>query len=97
MYFSVVTYGQSEYSIREIVEKVDSIAEINKIDHAKIYINKVSSLGGETETRKVCIAKKQKFYFDRIFLVMDNMYFNLNKLLYFVVEEDYIEFYFQAY
>ena len=93
----IITYGQSDSFIENMIEKIDSIADVNKIDNAKIYFNKISSYGDETVTINYCVAKEQKFYFDRIFLVVNDKYFNMDKLLYFTIKENYLEFYFQSY
>jgi hypothetical protein len=76
--------GQNDCSCKKMIEKIDSISVVKNIKYC--YLNKATGHD-----------KKIKFVFDGPFLVLDNEYYNIEKLLSFIVREDYIEFYFQPY
>ena len=90
-------YSQCESQNKLMVIKIDSIAKANNIVEASIVINKLSSMGGNLNTNEFLLAKKKKFIFDGQFLVVDKNYFNLQKLLYFIVKDEQIIFVFQNY
>ncbi|MBN2350668.1 MAG: hypothetical protein JXJ22_17660 [Bacteroidales bacterium] len=94
---SLFASAQNHCSCKEMIGKIDSIAKNSNIDTGVILYNEVSSRFDNTYTDVTTLSNKGKFVFDGNFLVIDNKYFNLEKLLYFKIEKDYFKFYFQGY
>jgi hypothetical protein len=92
-----MAYSQVNGSTGSMIQKIDSISKVKKITNAKVYFHRVSSTGSSTTTDPFSLTGKQIFKFDGEFMVMGNSYFNMNKLLFFYIQKDYIEFYFQGY
>ena len=90
-------YAQSEKSHINLISQIDSIASANNIEFCTVNINMVTTKFNDTATASYSLEKKGKFSFDGQFLIAGNTYFNLYKLLYFSLKEDYIEFVFQGY
>ena len=91
-----VVNGQTDCT-KDLIHKIDSISKSKNIENGKIQFHRVTSLGDATSTDSYSLSRKQKFSFDGPFLIMGDNYYNMNKLLFFFIKEDYIEFYFQGY
>lgn len=89
------SFGQNS-SASKMIQKIDSIARVKNIKMAMIRTNQVSSTFDHPSTDAVMLVRKDKFFFDGEFLVVDDKYFNMNKLLYFYIRNNYFEFYFQS-
>lgn len=92
-----LSYGQCECSNKQMIVKIDSIAKARKIIQAKVYFNEVTNRFNLTATESRTLTDKDVFTFEGNFLVVDDHYFNLNKLLYFEVAVDHLAFFFQGY
>jgi hypothetical protein len=90
-------FGQDDCSYKTLVAKIDSIMKVKNIELGMVKFHRVTSAGESTTTESYVLNKKYKFVFDGPFLVVGGSYYNLNKLLFFFIREDYIEFYFQGY
>lgn len=90
-------WGQENLSGLQLIQKIDSISINENINKGEVKILYVSNIFDNTETREKSLTKVAHFKFDGIFLVIDDKYFNINKLLYFCVRNEKIEFYFQGY
>lgn len=90
-------YGQNNCGYQQIITTIDSISKVKNIETGIVKVFYITNLFDETKTTIENLTYKSRFYFDGQFLVIENKYFNINKLLYFCVEEDIIEFFFQAY
>ena len=91
------TYGQANSNYNRIVAKIDSVSRSENIENCVIKFHRIDSYFDSSTTRAHELTKKEKFSFDGQFMVVGKMYFNLDKLLFFTVREDYIEFCFQGY
>lgn len=90
-------YGQGDCGYKQMIAKIDSISKARNIENGMVKFHRVTSNGESSTTDSYDLTKKQKFSFDGQFLVMGNSYFNMNKLLFFFIRQDYIDFYFQGY
>lgn len=90
-------YGQDDCSYKQLIAKIDSISNAKGVETGEVYILYVTNTFDKTATRPERLTKEDKFHFDGSFLVIDNMYFNINKLLYFYINDDVVEFFFQGY
>lgn len=90
-------YGQDNCSYQQMIAKIDSISKVKNIEQGIIKFYRVSSIGESTRTESYTLSAKRVYKFDGPFLVVEGSYFNMDKLLFFFVKEDYIEFYFQGY
>lgn len=91
------TYSQNNYSNDELIQKIDSISKVKNVVKAKVKTLFVTNSFDKTDTDKKSITDVENFYFDGPFLVIENKYFNLNKLIYFYIEKNHFVFFFQAY
>ncbi len=80
-----------------MIAKIDSISNARNIENGMVKFHRVTSYGESSTTDSYGLTKKQKFSFDGQFLVIGSSYFNMDKLLFFFIREDYIDFYFQGY
>jgi len=92
-----VAYGQSDCKYKKIIEKIDSISNVMGIYTGEVIINQITTSLGKTDTSPSSISKIGKFSFDGQFLVIENKYFNIKKLLYFEIKKKKIMFFLQAY
>lgn len=92
-----VLYGQEGNATTQLRMEIDSIAKSYSIEKGTVYYRQVSSMFDNTSTSRSELSKMGKFVLHGQFLIFGNEYYNLSKLLYFVVKEDSIEFYFQGY
>ena len=90
-------YGQGDYGNKQMILKIDSISKARNIENGMVKFHRVTSIGESTTTDSYDLTRKQKFSFDGQFLVIGNSYFNMNKMLFFIIRQDYIDFYFQGY
>ncbi|TAJ11641.1 hypothetical protein DMA11_16080 [Marinilabiliaceae bacterium JC017] len=90
-------YGQDNCNYKSMIAKIDSISKAENIEIGKVKILYVTNQFDHTQTEKKSLTDKSKFHFDGQFLVIENKYFNINKLLYFYVDDGVIEFFFQGY
>ncbi|HLO61287.1 MAG TPA: hypothetical protein VK179_21225 [Bacteroidales bacterium] len=93
---SLPCQGQNQ-DIRKMISLIDSISSVKKMDLGIVHFHRISSNGESSSTESFVLSKKQPFKFEGQFLVMGGSYFNLEKLLFFFIREDYIDFYFQGY
>ncbi len=93
--FSV--YGQDNSCCKQMIATIDSISTANDIKTGQVVTLKVTSSFGSTDTGWSSITQETEFRFDGQFLVIENKYFNMNKLLYFYTKEGTITFVFQGY
>lgn len=90
-------YGQDNCSEKQLIAKIDSISTAKSAETGGVYILYVTNTFDKTATRPQRLTKDGKFHFDGSFLVIDDKYFNINKLLYFYINDDVVEFFFQGY
>jgi hypothetical protein len=90
-------YGQDNSSCKQMIATIDSISKANDIKTGHVITLMVTSSFGSTDTGWNKITQENTFRFDGQFLVIENKYFNMNKLLYFYTKEDNITFFFQGY
>jgi hypothetical protein len=81
--------GQCDCNVNRMIDKIDSISNVNNILLGQVIFNKSTSDLGQIWS------DKSEFRFDGDFLVLNGVYYNMNKLLYFSVKKKYIEFVFQ--
>ena len=92
------TKAQENIISFKLIQKIDSIAKAENITQAEIKTFLVSSRFDNTATDdNYNLSKKDKFYFDGPFIVIDGTYFNVNKLLYFRKKANAFVFFFQGY
>jgi hypothetical protein len=91
------SYGQEDCNYKQIITIVDSISKVQHIEIGKVKILFISNTFDKTDTDQRSLTKAKKFHFERQFLVIDDKYFNLNKLLYFYIKDGVFEFFFQGY
>jgi hypothetical protein len=90
-------YAQENAS-QKLIDKIDSITKAKGIENGIVSMHRLTSNATGTYTETYNIQKTpQKFFFDGQFLVMNKGYYNIDKLLYFFIRENYIDFYFQEY
>jgi len=97
LFFGFNSYGQDNCNYKEMTTKIDSISRLKNIELGRINILFVTNTFDKTDTDEKRLTKESKFHFDGQFLVIENKYFNMNKLLYFYIKKDVLEFYFQGY
>ena len=90
-------HGQDNHFTKNMISKIDSIAKVNKIKKAVVKILYITNTFDHTDTNVKSLTRINNFVFDGPFLVIENKYFNINKLLYFKIDNNYLSFYFQAY
>jgi hypothetical protein len=89
--------GQTTDPTDQMISKIDSIAKARNITAGTVYYHRITSTFDNTTTMRAMLSSKKEFSFDGRFLVMGENYFNLDKLIYFTVGRDNIDFFFQAY
>lgn len=90
-------YSQNDCSYKQVIAKIDSISRARHTITGHVKILFVSNSFDKTDTEVHKLTKVSTFYFDDRFLVIEDKYFNLDKLLYFYIEEGAFEFFFQGY
>lgn len=85
--FSASLFAQDKSYAKEMITKIDSIAKANNITIASVE-NHAAGWAGQKWTDKV------ELKFDGPFLVIANVYLNMDKLLYFTIKETKQEKYF---
>lgn len=90
-------FGQNDGSSKLMIAKIDSISKVKGIKLGQVKILLVSNMFDNTQTRESNLTKAGKFHFDGQFLVIEDKYFNINKLLYFYAKDGVFEFFFQGY
>lgn len=97
LFIGTLSYGQSATDSQQLIESIQSIAKSNKLDKASVnYLSPISfynKLGMETKT----LTRVREFRFEGQFLVIEDSYFNIDKLAYFTLKKGFIDFYFQVY
>jgi len=86
LFLSISTFCQDNNLIKSNIETIDSIAKANKIVFAEVVTNSITSNDGQVWT------KKGEFKFVGNFLMLHGKYYNMDKLLYFYIKDDYIGF-----
>lgn len=81
--------AQCDCSIKQMITQIDSIANSRNIKLGRVVFNKTASDEEADWTLKL------SYKFEGEFLVLDDTYYNLNKLLCFIIRKDYFEFAFQ--
>lgn len=82
-------HAQCDCTVIRMINKIDSISHVSNITIGQVVFNKSTSDLGQIWS------DKSEFRFDGDFLVLNGVYYNMNKLLYFSVKKKYIEFVFQ--
>jgi hypothetical protein len=90
-------YGQDNCSYKQIIAKIDSISKAKDTEIGKVKILFVTNTFDKTDTDAKSLTKESRFHFDGQFLVIEDKYFNISKLLYFYIKDGIIEFFFQGY
>lgn len=83
-FFVTNAFCQNEDIVEKNIETIDSIAKANNITMIKVIYNSTTTNDGQDWT------KKGEFEFVGNFLVLHGIYYNLDKLLYFYIKDDYI-------
>ncbi|AWG22104.1 hypothetical protein FFWV33_11575 [Flavobacterium faecale] len=96
MIITLTSYAQTTNTNNLTISKIDSIAKSKNITVATINYRSLTMFNDRQILDNSTLVKKQKFYFDGPFLVLDNYYFAIDKMFYFLIKDDYIEFYFQV-
>lgn len=97
--FTAISYSfaQSPSSAGKMILKIDSISRVTHITTGVVKSYQVGAIGDKTATDDTMLSKREKFVFDGPFLVLGGKYFNMDKLLFFFIRDDYFEFYIQSY
>lgn len=82
-------HGQCGCNVDRMIDKIDSISNVKNIHLGQVIFNKSTNDLGQMWS------EKSEFRFDGDFLVLNEVYYNMNKLLYFSIKKKYIEFAFQ--
>lgn len=90
-------HGQDSCSFERMITTIDSIATAKGIELGQVNILFITNTFDKTDTDPKSLTKKRKFHFEGQFLVIDDKYFNINKLIYFRVKGRVLEFFFQGY
>ena len=100
---TVVIYAQGlgTSNTQRIVAQIDSIKKHSNIELASVCFKEVDNFQNNTSTYTECPVKSQKFSMHNGFLEIGKAFYNLDKLLYFEIEDDNrrksLIFYFQYY
>lgn len=97
MIFGLSAYGQDNPCSKSMIEKITSISKAENVELGQVKILFITNRFDNTNTNEKSITKKGKFHFDESLLVIDDTYFNMDKLLYFHVKKGVMVFFFQAY
>lgn len=89
--------GQSNNHQKQMIAKIDSISDARNVKLGIIKAPLITNRFDNTTTEQNNLTKTGYFHFDGNFLVMDDKYFNIDKLLYFYIKQGVFEFYFQGY
>jgi hypothetical protein len=90
-------YGQDNCNYKQMITTIDSISKANNVEIGKVKILFVTNTFDKTDTDQKSLTNESTFHFDGQFLVIENKYFNINKLLYFYIKDGILEFFFQGY
>lgn len=82
--------GQCECNVSRMIHKIDSISHADSIFLGQVIFNKSVDDQGQ-----IVHSFRSEFKFDGDFMILDGIYYNMNKLLYFAIRKKYIEFVFQ--
>jgi hypothetical protein len=91
------SFAQAPSSADKMIMKIDSISRATHISTGVVKSYQVGAIGDKTATDDTMLSKREKFVFDGPFLVIGEKYFNMDKLLFFAIRNDYFEFYLQSY
>jgi hypothetical protein len=90
-----LAFGQSDCNCKQMILTIDSIAKSRNIENASVKYKSPTSFMDKPTLENSVLSKNQKFYFKGQFLVIGDSYYNVEKLLYFNIKENYIEFFIQ--
>lgn len=98
----ILTYGkdvkaQERCDYLTMIAKIDSLSNAKGIEKGRVNILYIHNMFDKTETCEKRLTESKKIHFEGPFLVIEDKYFNLNKLLYFYIEDGVFEFFFQGY
>ena len=97
LFLGNMAYCQENSELSKIITKIDSISDANGTRLGKVKILHITNTFDNTVTDEKSLTKVGYFKFDGQFLVIEEKYFNISKLLYFQIKNGIFEFYFQAY
>ena len=97
LFLGNMAYSQENSELSKIITKIDSISDANDTRLGKVKILYITNTFDNTVTDEKSLTKVGYFKFDGQFLVIEEKYFNISKLLYFQINNGIFEFYFQAY
>lgn len=80
-----------------MIAKIDSISDARNTKLEIIKAPLITNRFDNTTTEQSNLTKIGYFNFDGNLLVLDDKYFNINKLLNFYIKQGVFEFYFQGY
>lgn len=89
--------GQNDCGIKQMITKIDSISKSQNVRFARVKILYITNTFDKTDTDQRNLTQARRFSFDGQFLLIDKKYFNMNKLLYFYIDNGVLELFFQAY
>jgi hypothetical protein len=88
-------FGQRDCNCKQMILTIDSIAKSRNIENATMKYKSPTTFMDKPTLENSSLSKIQKFHFQGQFLVIGDSYYNLEKLLYFNIKENYIEFFIQ--
>ena len=78
--FSASVFAQNVSYAKEMINKIDSIAKVNNIKMGIVASD-------NSQNRAIDYTFVEEFKFDEPFLIWNNTYYNMDKLIYFYVGE----------
>lgn len=85
-FLSFSAFSQDNKLIKSNIETIDSIAKANNILLAKVEMNSTTDDKDQERTRK------GEFVFVGNFLLLRDVYYSMDKLLYFYIKNDHLVF-----
>ena len=92
-----IVSGQERDVAAQLRMEIDSIAKVHNLTEGIVNFHRIGSRFDNTYTDTETLSIRDAFDLKGQFLVIGTGYYNLNKLLFFKVKQNYIEFYFQGY
>jgi hypothetical protein len=92
-----IARGQNVSVSANLIRQIDSLSKARNVRTGKAIMHYVTYFGEKTDTEQRSLTKLGSFKFEGEFIVINDVYFNLNKLLYFSIQHNYFVFFFQGY
>jgi len=86
------SFSQESKNVDDMISQIETIVSEQNIYKGSAKIQYIK----DPFTKSATLCSKEIFHFEGQFLVMDDLYINMQKLLYFRIKKNYIEFYFEG-